>query len=355
MDPVFNLLGWLSNLRDQVRMLANKKIIVTGACGFIGSHLVEELVKEGAKVKALVMYNPTNSWGWLEDLPSNILGKIEIVAGDIRDSFSMIELLRGAEIVIHLAALIGIPYSYLAPKSYVDTNIQGTLNLLESARLNKVERFIHTSTSEVYGSAIYVPIDEKHPLQPQSPYSASKMSADHLALSYYNAFGLPVVVARPFNTYGPRQSARAVIPTIISQVLTGKKSIQLGSIAPLRDFTYVKDTVQGFIKLAAANKTIEGSILNFGTGFEVSIEQLTILIRNIIGIDFKITQDETRIRPEKSEVDRLCADNSFAKKTISYHPELIGLKGLETGLQKTVDWMRGFVRSGMFKESAYNL
>jgi NAD dependent epimerase/dehydratase family. len=286
-------------------------ILVTGADGFIGSHLTEMLAKQGHQIKALSQYNSFNHWGWLEEV--DCLDQIEVLNGDVRDPHYCKHITKGVDVIYHLAALIAIPYSYVAPDSYVDTNIKGTLNICQAALDNQVQRVIHTSTSEVYGTAQYVPIDEKHPMQPQSPYSASKIAADAMAMSFYNAFGLPLTIARPFNTYGPRQSARAVIPTIITQIAGGKKQIQLGDVSPTRDFNYVEDTCRGFIALAESDKTL-GETVNIGSNFEISIGDTLNIIKNIMHSDVEFIVDEQRLRPEKSEVNRLWCDNKKLKR-----------------------------------------
>ena len=300
--------------------LKKQKILVTGADGFIGSHLTEELVRQGYDVRAFVFYNSFNSWGWLDHSPADIKGKFEVFAGDIRDPHGVKEALRGCTVVLHLAALIAIPYSYHSPDTYVDTNIKGTLNILQAARELGVEKVIHTSTSEVYGTAQFVPITEEHPLQGQSPYSATKIGADQLALSFYRSFNLPVAVIRPFNTYGPRQSARAVIPTIISQIASGKKEIKLGALSPTRDFNYVKDTVQGFIAVAGSDQSI-GEVINIGSNYEISIGDLVQTISRLMNTDIEIKTDSQRLRPEKSEVERLWADNSKARRLLGWEPQ----------------------------------
>ena len=315
------------------------KILVTGAEGFIGSHLVERLVEKGYEVKAFILYNSNNSIGWLEECSENTRNKIEILFGDVRDINGISLAIKDCDFVIHLAALISIPYSYNSPHSYVETNVKGTLNVLQAANNYKIKKIIHTSTSEVYGSAIHVPISETHPLQPQSPYSASKIAADQLALSFYNSFDTPVTILRPFNTYGPRQSTRAIIPNIITQILNGKKEIDLGLLTPTRDFNYIDDTVSGFIKCLEAKET-EGKVINIGSNFEISIKDLTLMISNIINISIKINRDEARIRPEKSEVDRLRADNSFALNIIDWSPKYSGVQGLKKGLSATIDWFK---------------
>ena len=328
--------------------LKNKKILVTGADGFIGSHLVEMLVESGAKVRALSYYNSFNYWGWLEVL--DCLNDIEVVSGDVRDPHFCKEITKDMDIIFHLAALIAIPYSYIAPDSYVDTNVKGTLNICQAAKENGCERVIHTSTSEVYGTAQYVPIDEKHPLQSQSPYSASKTGADHMAMSFNLAFGLPVTIARPFNTYGPRQSARAVIPTIIGQIASGKKQIKLGDVSPTRDFNYVLDTCKGFIELARSDKTI-GEAVNIGSGFEISIADTLGLIKEIMNSDVEFITDDQRLRPKDSEVFRLCCDNTKIKLLTGFKPEY----SLEQGLKQTIDWFTDPQNLSRYKTDIYNV
>lgn len=317
--------------------LKNKKILVTGADGFIGSHLVERLVTEGHEVCAFAQYNSFGTHGWLDSIDGEIKSNINVILGDIRDPFSVKEAMQNCEVVFHLAALIAIPYSYTSPDSYVDTNIKGTLNLLQAARSLNVERFVQTSTSEVYGTALYAPIDEGHPLQGQSPYSASKIGSDQMAFSYYSSFGVPVSIIRPFNTYGPRQSLRAVIPTIIYQILQGKSNLELGNIDTTRDFSFVEDTVRGFIEVAQCDTCI-GEVTNIASGFEISIKDTLELIKKIMGreIDVKITDE--RLRPPKSEVYRLIADISKAKKLFDWQPKFTGIEGVEEGLKKTVEW-----------------
>ena len=313
------------------------KILVTGADGFIGSHLVESLVKSGYKVRAFVFYNSFNSCGWLDHVPKSIKDSIEIFSGDIRDPFGVKSAVSGCDVVLHLAALIAIPYSYLAPSAYVDTNVTGTLNILEAAKELDVKKIIHTSTSEVYGTAKYVPIDEDHSLQGQSPYAATKIGADQLALSYFASFETPVTVIRPFNTYGPRQSARAVIPTIITQIASGKKKIRLGSVTPTRDFNYVADTVSGFI--AALNaENILGEVINIGSNYEVSIGNTFNIIAKIMNSDAEIIADTVRLRPQESEVERLWACNLKAKRLLNWDPAYGGIGGFEAGLKETVAW-----------------
>lgn len=328
--------------------MKDKKVLVTGADGFIGSHLVEALVKDGAKVKALSLYNSFNNWGWLENI--NCRDNIEILSGDIRDPHFCLDITKDIDIIFHLAALIAIPYSYIAPDSYIDTNIKGTLNICQAALKNGCQRLIHTSTSEVYGTAQYVPIDEKHPLQPQSPYSATKIGADSIAMSFFNSFNLPVIIARPFNTYGPRQSARAVIPTIITQLAAGKKHLKLGDLRPTRDFNYVEDICNGFIALAKSENII-GEIINLGSNHEISIGDLSNLISRLMNSDVKINQENKRTRPSKSEVFRLCCDNAKAKKLINYQPN----HTLEQGLEKTIEWYTDAENLKKFKTEIYNV
>jgi NAD dependent epimerase/dehydratase len=329
-------------------MFNNKNILVTGADGFIGSHLTEMLVKEGANIKALSLYNSFNYWGWLEDV--NCQDDIEILNGDIRDPHYCKTITKDIDIVFHLAALIAIPYSYVAPSSYVDTNITGTLNIIQASMENNVSRVIHTSTSEVYGTAQYVPIDEKHPLQPQSPYSASKISADAMAMSFYNSFELPVTIARPFNTYGPRQSARAVIPTIITQIANGAKQIQLGDVTPTRDFNYVEDSCRGFIALAKSEQTI-GETINIGSNYEISVKDTLELIKDIMQSDVKFITDEQRIRPENSEVHRLWCDNTKINELTGFEPK----HTIKDGLIKTCEWFSIKENLAKYKSDIYNV
>ncbi len=332
----------------------NRKVLVTGADGFIGSHLSEELVRRGYNVRSFVFYNSFNSWGWLDYTSKNILENIEIFQGDIRDPHGVKMAMKGCDTVFHLAALIAIPYSYHSPASYVDTNITGTLNILQAGRELDTHKIVHTSTSEVYGSAKFVPITEEHPLQAQSPYSATKIGADQLALSFNKSFDTPVSVIRPFNTYGPRQSARAVIPTVISQIASGKTKINLGALSPTRDFSYVKDTVNGFIAIGKSEKAV-GQTINLGTGYEISIKDLAALIGRIMGKKINIALDRQRIRPEKSEVDRLCSDNSKARETAGWTPEFSGKKGLENGLKETIDWFTNKQNLALYKSEIYNV
>jgi len=327
-----------------------KKILVTGADGFIGSHLTEELVKQGYEVRAFVFYNSFNSWGWIDSFPEEIKNKIEIFAGDIRDPNGIRVAMESCDTVFHLAALIGIPFSYHSPDSYVDTNIKGTLNILQAAKLLNTKRVLVTSTSEVYGTAQYVPIDEKHPFQGQSPYSATKIGADRIAESFYRSFELPVTIVRPFNTYGPRQSARAVIPTIISQLLNSIEEIILGDLTPIRDFVYVKDTVNGFIEIAKSQKTI-GEEINIATQSEISIGNLAQTIINIINPHAKIICDKQRIRPEKSEVKRLCGSNEKLKKLTNWQQ----MYSLKDGLKETIDWFSNKENLKRYKAGIYNV
>ena len=320
-------------------MKSGMRVLVTGADGFIGSHLTEALVRNGYEVRAFVYYNSFNSWGWLDHCADDVKGKFEVFAGDIRDPHGVKKAMTGCDAVIHLAALIAIPFSYHSPDSYVDTNIKGTLNVLQAARELNVSRVIHTSTSEVYGTAQYVPIDEKHPLQGQSPYSASKIGADQLAFSFYSSFNLPVVTLRPFNTYGPRQSARAVIPTIITQIANGNNQIKLGSVTPTRDFNFISDTVKGFIS-ALSSKSGVGEVINLGSNFEISIQDIASLIGEIMNQEIKVIDSDERIRPENSEVNRLWADNSKAIELLSWKPEYASLNGLKRGLEETVNWFK---------------
>jgi NAD dependent epimerase/dehydratase len=316
-----------------------KRVLVTGAGGFIGSHLVEALSRRGCQVRALVRYNARASAGWLDELDADTHSSVEIVPGDIRDLSCVQAAVRGCDTIFHLAALIGIPYSYLAPAQYVETNVVGTLNVLQAARDQAIERVVHTSTSEVYGTAQMVPINESHPMVGQSPYSATKIGADQLALSFHRSFGMPVTVIRPFNTYGPRQSARAVIPTIITQLLGGADVVELGALTPTRDFNFVGDIVEAFIATAQADAAI-GEVINVGTGFEISIADVFAMIADIVGSKTSITLDSARVRPAASEVDRLCADNSRAARLIGWHPKMAERDGLRRGLGITIEWFR---------------
>ncbi|WP_188066261.1 NAD-dependent 4,6-dehydratase LegB [Brevibacillus brevis] len=334
--------------------LKGKKILVTGSDGFIGSHLTERLVQEGYDVRAFVNYNSFNSWGWLDHSPQEIVSQVEIFSGDIRDPHGVKKAMENCDVVMHLAALIAIPYSYHSPDTYVDTNIKGTLNIMQAARELEVEKVIHTSTSEVYGTAKFVPITEEHPLQGQSPYSASKIGADQMALSFYSSFGLPVSIIRPFNTYGPRQSARAVIPTIITQIAAGQKTIKLGSLHPTRDFNYVKDTVNGFIAMAQSDRSV-GEVINIGSNYEVSIGETAEFIAELMGRDIEIVSEDKRLRPEKSEVERLWADNSKAKELLGWEPDYSGTEGFKRGLAETIEWFLNPSHLSQYKAGIYNL
>ena len=325
-------------------------VLITGADGFIGSHLVEKLLEEGYNVRAFVYYNSFNSWGWLDTLDKNKLSKIEIFSGDIRDPNGVKEAMKGIDIVFHLAALIAIPFSYHSPDSYVDTNIKGTLNVLQAARDLKTKRILITSTSEVYGTAKYVPIDENHPYQGQSPYSATKIGADRLAESFYKSFNMPITIVRPFNTYGPRQSSRAVIPTIITQLLNGEIEIKLGALTPTRDFNYVKDTVKGFIEIAKSENTI-GEEINIATCSEISIEELALEIINQINPKAKIVCDEERLRPDKSEVNRLLGCNKKIKKLTNWNPEY----SFKEGIKETIEWFKNEEVLKKYKSDIYNI
>ena len=325
-----------------------KKILVTGSDGFIGSHLTEELVRKGEKVKAFVLYNSFNSWGWLDTFPKQILNEIEIFQGDIRDPNGVREAVKGVDEIFHLAALIAIPFSYHSPDTYVDTNIKGTLNVLQAAKDSNTSRVLITSTSEVYGTAQYVPIDEKHPYQGQSPYSATKIGADRLAESFYRSFNMPVTIVRPFNTYGPRQSARAIIPTIITQLLSKKAEIKLGSLTPTRDFNYVKDTVNGFIEISESDKTI-GEEINIASETEISIGQLADKLIRMINPNTRIICDEQRLRPVKSEVDRLLGSNEKIRRLTNWKPQYT----LDQGLELTMEFIRNNIER--YKTDMYNI
>jgi NAD dependent epimerase/dehydratase len=331
-----------------MKMPTKKQVLVTGADGFIGSHLTEMLVKQGFKVRALAQYNSFNSWGWLEDI--DCLEQVEVVLGDVRDPHFCRQIVKDCEMVFHLASLIAIPYSYVAPDSYLDTNVKGTVNICQAALDNGVERVIHTSTSEVYGTAQYVPIDELHPLQAQSPYSASKIAADAMAMSYFNAFELPLTIARPFNTYGPRQSARAVIPTIIGQIASGVESIHLGDVSPTRDFNFVTDTCRGFVALANSTEVL-GETINIGSNTEISILNTLNMIKELMNSDVEFVLDEQRIRPSGSEVFRLWADNSKIVKLTNFAPQY----DIRRGLQETIDWFKQPKNLSKYKTAIYNI
>jgi len=328
--------------------LKEKLILITGADGFIGSHLTEMLLAKGCRIRALSLYNSFNDWGWLQNIPANDM--LEVVCGDVRDPHFCKKITKEVNVIFHLAALIAIPYSYLAPDSYVDTNIKGTLNICQAAIENGCERIIHTSTSEVYGTALYVPIDEKHPLQPQSPYSASKIGADQMALSFYFSFQVPVTIARPFNTYGPRQSARAVIPTIISQIAAGKKQIRLGDLTPTRDFNYVLDTCRGFMQLAESDASI-GEVINIGSGSEISVRGVLNLIKELMNSDVEFIHDEKRLRPSNSEVLRLCCDNSKIRRLTGFDPRYT----LREGLNQTIQWFTRRENLHRYKPDIFNV
>jgi NAD dependent epimerase/dehydratase len=330
------------------------KVLVTGADGFIGSHLTETLVREGHDVRAFVMYNSFNSWGWLDGCAPDVAGKFDVFAGDIRDPYGVKKAMQGYDVVLHLAALIAIPYSYHSPDTYVDTNIKGTLNIVQAARELGVEKVVHTSTSEVYGTAKFVPITEEHPLQGQSPYSASKIGADQIALSFYNAFDTPVSVIRPFNTYGPRQSARAIIPTVITQIAAGQRKIKLGALHPTRDFNFVNDTVQGFLSVARSAQSV-GEVINIGSNFEVSIGETVQMIADIMGADIEIETEQVRLRPDKSEVDRLWASNEKALALTGWSPQYAGKDGFRRGLAETIAWFAQPENLKNYKAGIYNV
>ena len=330
------------------------KVLVTGADGFIGSHLCEALIKKGHDVRAFVLYNSFNSWGWLDSLAPDIRSSLDVFAGDVRDPHGVKAAMQGCDAVLHLASLIAIPYSYHSPDTYIETNVRGTLNILQAARELSIQRVIHTSTSEVYGTARFVPITEDHPLQGQSPYSASKIGADQLAYSFYASFELPIVIIRPFNTYGPRQSARAVIPTIITQIASGYETIKLGALSPTRDFNYVADTVGGFINALEQDGGV-GEVIQLGSNFEISIGDTARLIAELMGKNVDFITDEVRLRPEHSEVERLWADNAKAKKILNWSPEYSGIEGLKRGLQQTIDWFQNPAHLALYKTDRYNI
>jgi len=332
--------------------LDRKMVLVTGADGFIGSHLTEELVRRGCSVRAFVYYNSFNSWGWLNHSPKDIQDSIEIFQGDIRDPYRVKTAMKGCSVIFHLAALVAIPFSYFSPDSYIDTNVKGTLHILQAARELETERIIQTSTSEVYGTAEFVPIPETHPLRAQSPYAASKIAADQLALSYYYSYSTPVSIIRPFNTYGPRQSSRAVIPTIITQIAQGEHSIKLGSLTPTRDFNYVHDTVRGFWEVACCDEAL-GEEINIGSNFEVSIGETVRIIAQVMNADVEVMTEQERIRPEKSEVLRLYADISKAKRLFGWEPEFGGKDGFRKGLALTAEWFLNAQNQRRYKTTGY--
>ena len=334
--------------------LAGKKVLVTGADGFIGSHLVEHLVRAGIDVRAFVYYNSFNSWGWLDESGDDIKRSLDVFAGDIRDPHGVRTAMKDCDVVLHLAALIAIPYSYHSPDTYVDTNVKGTLNVVQAARELGVQRVVHTSTSEVYGTARFVPITEAHPLQGQSPYSASKIGADQMAASFHASFQTPVSIIRPFNTYGPRQSARAVIPTIITQIAAGATQLKLGALAPTRDFNFVRDTVRGFVAVAECDAAV-GQVVNVGSNFEVSIGDTARLIAEVMGREVEFVSDAQRLRPAGSEVERLWADNTLVRELTGWTPEFGGVEGLRRGLGETVEWFSDPRNLGRYKAGLYNL
>jgi NAD dependent epimerase/dehydratase len=334
--------------------IKNKKILVTGADGFIGSHLTEELVRQGFDVRAFVLYNSFNSWGWLDSAEEGIKKSLDVFAGDIRDPHGVKTAMKGCDVVFHLAALIAIPYSYHSPDTYIETNVKGTLNIVQAARELGVRKVVHTSTSEVYGTAKFVPITEDHPLQGQSPYSASKIGADQIAMSFYSSFNTPVSIIRPFNAYGPRQSARAVIPTVIIQIAKGLRKIKLGSLHPTRDFNYISDTVRGFIAAAESDRSV-GEVINIGSNYEISIGDTVRLISELMGASVEIETDQNRIRPDKSEVERLWADNAKANKLLGWAPLFAGKDGLRRGLKETIDWFVNPENLKAYKAHLYNI
>ncbi len=329
-------------------------ILITGADGFIGSHLTEALVRAGHSVRAFVFYNSFSSWGWLDHCADDVKGEFDVFAGDIRDPNGVRAAMRGRDAVLHLASLIAIPYSYHSPDTYIDTNVKGALNIVQAARDLNIGRVVHTSTSEVYGTARFVPITEEHPLQGQSPYSASKIGADQIAMSFYTSFGTPVVTVRPFNTYGPRQSARAVIPTIITQIANGKRQIHLGAVHPTRDFSYVTDTVAGFMAALTAKQAV-GEVINLGSNFEISIGDTARAIAEIMSVDIEIITDDARLRPVKSEVERLYAANDKAQRLLGWQPEYGGIEGFRRGLSETVAWFRQPTNLAHYKADIYNI
>lgn len=333
---------------------SGNKILVTGADGFIGSHLTEALIRQGYDVRAFVYYNSFNSWGWLDELPQDIKKSLDVFAGDIRDPNGVRQAMKGCDTVLHLAALIAIPYSYHSPDTYVDTNVKGTLNVVQAARDLGVGKVVHTSTSEVYGTAKFVPITEEHPLQGQSPYSASKIGSDQIAMSFYSSFGTPVATIRPFNTYGPRQSARAIIPTVMTQIAGGKRKLKLGALHPTRDFNYVVDTVRGFISVMNSPQSV-GEVINVGSNYEISIGETVELIAEVMGVTVEIETESSRLRPEKSEVERLWAANSKAQELTGWLPEYAGKDGLRRGLAETAAWFANPENLRRYKTDIYNI
>lgn len=331
-----------------------RRVLITGAEGFIGSHLTEALVREGYDVRAFVLYNSFNSWGWLDRCGADVAGNFDVFAGDIRDPNGVRKAMEGCDAVLHLAALIAIPYSYHSPDTYLDTNVKGTLNVVQAARDLGVRRVVQTSTSEVYGTARFVPITEDHPLQGQSPYSASKIGADHIAMSFHASFGTPVTLLRPFNTYGPRQSARAVIPTIITQIANGQRRIKLGAVSPTRDFTFVTDTVAGFIAALGSDRAV-GEVVNLGSNFEISIGDTAMAIAEVMGVQVELVTDEQRLRPDRSEVERLWASNAKAQNLLGWRPSFGGRTGFLKGLTETVAWFREPGNLAAYKSNMYNL
>ena len=334
--------------------LKNKKILVTGADGFIGSHLTEELVRRGHDVRAFVLYNSFNSWGWLDCAEPAVLKSLAVFSGDIRDPHGVKQAMQGCDVVLHLAALIAIPYSYHSPDTYVDTNVKGTLNIVQAARELGVQKVIHTSTSEVYGTAKFVPITEDHPLQGQSPYSASKIGADQMAMSFYTSFNTPVSIIRPFNTYGPRQSARAIIPTVITQIANGARSLKLGALHPTRDFNYVNDTVRGFIAVAESDNSV-GEVINVGSNYEISVGDTVQLIAEVMNSKVEVVTDDVRLRPDKSEVERLWAGNKKAYELTGWQPLFAGKDGFRKGLEETIAWFLKPENLKAYKANIYNI
>jgi dTDP-glucose 4,6-dehydratase len=334
--------------------LTGTKILVTGADGFIGSHLAEELVRRGYDVRAFVYYNSFNSWGWLDHVDHDVQRSLDVFAGDVRDPHGVKAAMRGCDIVLHLAALIGIPYSYHSPEAYIETNVKGTLNIVQAARELDVAKVVHTSTSEVYGTARAVPITEEHPLQGQSPYSASKIGADQIALSFYSSFGTPVAVIRPFNTYGPRQSARAILPAAIVQIAAGRRAIKLGAMHPTRDFSYITDTVRAFVSVAESDAAV-GNVVNVGSNFEISIGSAVQMVAELMGTQVTIETEPERVRPKHSEVERLWADNGRARRILGWTPDFGGLEGLRRGLRLTIDWFMQPANLARYKGDIYNI